>query len=142
MMNSINGIFFSVFLFVLLIPSDAYCQLYDYKGSAQAYRSTGYGSDTMFVFFSDQQQKIMAASHSTGDTADFLWKHFNQTTKSFDSLFIHKNTYLSRVELDSLYAQHMLNRSAEGLRVEIRSDQHKAEAYNAWVIMDTLPDFW
>jgi hypothetical protein len=141
MMNSINGIFFSVFLFVLLIPSDAFCQLYDYKGSAQAYRSTGYGSDTMFVFFSDQQQKIMAASHSTGDTADFLWKHFDQTTKSFDSLFIHKNTYLSRVELDSLYAQHMLNRSAEGLRVEIRSDQHKAEAYNAWVIMDTLPDF-
>ena len=127
--------------FLLLISSASYSQLYDFKGSADARRSTGYGADTILVFFSENQEKIVAASHTTGDTSDFLWKRFNKNTKEFDSLLVHEDTTLSRIWLDSLYSDNQLTQATEGLRVEILSDEDSLETFNAWVIMDTIPDF-
>lgn len=126
---------------MLLVSSTSYSQLYDFKGSADAHRSTGYGEDTIFVFFSGNEQKVMAASHTTEDTSNFLWKRFNRNTKTFDSLLVHEDTTLSRIWLDSLYSGNHLKYATEGLRVEILNDEDSLETYNTWVILDTIPDF-
>ncbi|MFW5916206.1 MAG: gliding motility-associated C-terminal domain-containing protein [Bacteroidota bacterium] len=128
-------------LLLLLVSSVSYSQLYDFQGSADARRSTGYGEDTILVFFSGNERKVLAASHTTTDTSDFLWKRFNREDQAFDSLFVHSDTTLSRVSLDSLYSRNELRHASEGLRVEILSDEDSLEIFNAWVIMDTIPDY-
>lgn len=130
-----------ILFFLIAFSFSSYAQLYDFEGSADAYRSTAYGEDTIFVFFSGNENKEMAAAHSTDDTSDFLWKRFNRESKEFDTLLVHQDTTLSKIWLDSLYSRGDLFRPAEGLRVEILNDNDSLEAYNAWVIMDTIPDF-
>ncbi|MCF8335232.1 MAG: gliding motility-associated C-terminal domain-containing protein [Bacteroidales bacterium] len=130
-----------IFFLLSLVSVTSYSQLYDFKGSADHRRSTDYGEDTIIVFFSDNERKVMAASHTTEDTSNFLWKRFNRDTQEFDSLLIHKDTTLSRIHLDSLYSRNDLKHATEGMRVEILSDEDSLELFNAWVILDTMPDF-
>ncbi|MGM0531316.1 MAG: hypothetical protein ACQER7_08190, partial [Bacteroidota bacterium] len=104
-----------ILFFLLLLSFSSYAQLYDFEGSADAHRSTGYGEDTIFVFFSGNENKVVAAAHSTDDTSDFHWKRFNRNTLEFDSLFVHKDTTLSKIRLDSLFSRGALHRSTEGL---------------------------
>lgn len=130
-------IFFT--LLVLSIPS--FSQIYDYNGSADAYRSTGYGEDTIFIFFAQNEDKTIASRHSTQDTSDFYWKRFNKETKSWDSLLVQKQASYSTLNMDSLYSRNLLDQSVEGLRAEILSQNDSLEVYNAWVVMDTMPDF-
>src|SRR6056297_1643628 len=108
---------------------------YDYTDS------TKYGEDTLFVFYSDNPDKILNAEHSTLQESDFTWKRYNKSTETFDSLFTHTDTTLSAIWLDSLYNQGYISDATEGLRVEITNNSDSLETYTAWVISDTFPDF-
>jgi len=133
-------LFLTLLAFLLLGPLSLKAQLYDYNGNSDASLSTTYGEDTLFVFFASNPAKVMAATHSSGDASDFLWKRFNTNTLGFDSLFMHSNTVLSRVGIDSLYDQGVLTDAVECLRVEVMNGQGLQETYNAWIVSDTLKD--
>ena len=134
---------FRFFLFIFLIPGSfsSYAQLYDYQGRADQSGTAAYGDDGLFVFHSTNPEKIMAATHSSSETASFVWQRFNKATLQFDTLFTHSATPVSRVRLDSLYASDRLSQAVEGLRVEVETAQGDQEEYTAWVVIDTLNDF-
>jgi gliding motility-associated-like protein len=115
----------------IFVPYDNY----DYTDS------TKYGEDTLFVFYSDNPDKILNAEHSTLQVSDFTWKRYNKSTETFDSLFTHTDTTLSAIWLDSLYNRGYISDAIEGLRVEITDNSDSLETYTAWVISDTFPDF-
>mgnify|MGYP001117292121 CR=1 FL=1 len=127
-----------LFIILSLGAHSAFGQLYDFNGNADHYESTAYGADTLFVFYSTNADKVLAARHSSQDTSDFFWQRFNKDTKQFDSLLVHATSDYSQIALDSLYEQGMLEDAVEGLRVEVVSDQGSREVYNAWVVVDTL----
>jgi len=119
----------------------SHAQLYDYQGQADQSATAAYGEDGLFVFHSTNSDKVMAATHSSSDTASFVWQRFNTTTLQFDSLFTHTGTAVSRVRLDSLYESGRLQQAVEGLRVEVETSAGGPEEYTAWVVLDTLNDF-
>jgi hypothetical protein len=134
----------SLFAVILLSGNIAFSQFFGPFGSVDYPASTGYGEDTVFVYYSDNPNKLLAAQHSTGDTATFAWSRFNKETESFDSLLTHQSSPSSEIMLDSLYEKGMLKDTVEGLRVNI-NDGDSLEQYTCWVVMDTLPeisDIW
>ena len=130
--------FIVAFSMLSLGTMTSFGQLYDFNGHADDHRRTAYGEDTIFIYHSTNNNKILAANHSNQETSDFIWKHFNKDTKQFDSLFVRPNRDFSAIDLDSLYQEGLLEDATEALRVEILSSQGGSEAYNAWVIIDTL----
>jgi hypothetical protein len=114
--------------------------MFGLNGSVDYSTSTGYGKDTIFVYFEENPNKIIAAEHSTQDTSTFVWSRFNKKTENFDSLFTHKSSLYSEVKLDSLFEKGMLQDTVEGLRVNIQNEEDSVEQYTAWVVMDTLPE--
>src|SRR6056297_2103917 len=132
-------IFFLIIIIFLTIQ--AFTQIYVPFAYYDYTDKTEYGEDTLFVFYSDNPDKILNAEHSTLDTSTFTWKRYNKTTETFDSLFTHRDTSFSAIWLDSLYSQGHLKSAIEGLRVEVLNDEDSLELYTAWVISDTFPDF-
>jgi hypothetical protein len=137
--------FLYLFVFFLFAGNYAFSQIYGPYGSVDYSAATAYGMDTIFVFYSSNPDKIIAAQHSTGDASTFTWSRFNKTSESFDSLFTHQSSLSSEIKLDSLFENGMLRDTVEGLRVKIKNDEDSIEQYTSWVVMDTMPeisDIW
>ena len=133
--------YFFLFFACLLISKFALPQMYGPFGSVDYSTATDYGEDTIFVFYSNNSNKRIAATHSTEDTSFFKWSRFNPNTKEFDSLFTEDSSMTSQIMLDSLYSKGMLQNNVEGLKVKITNDEDSVEQYTSWVVMDTFPDF-
>ena len=135
------GLFSGFLLFFLLLNNIAFSQFFIPFGNVDKARATGYGADTLFIFYSTNQYKEIGIVHSTDDTADFTWSRFNDETQNYDSLFTHTSKLSSTIQLDSLYQKGMLNNAMEAFQVEVVSDEDSMELYRCWVLTDTFPDF-
>ncbi|MFO8235363.1 MAG: gliding motility-associated C-terminal domain-containing protein [Bacteroidales bacterium] len=133
--------FFLSFFILITINTFSYSQIFVPFDDVDQTRSTGYGEDTIFVFYSNHPDKVISAQHSTQNNSVFTWSLFNKETEEYDSLFTHSDTATSSILLDSLYANGLINKPMEALQVEITDNQDSAELYRAWVLLDTFPDF-
>ena len=133
--------FISSFTLILLFSNSGFSQFYVPNGYVNQARPTVYGEDTIFIFHSDNSNKLVNITHSTQDTSNFTWSRFNKETETYDSLFTHDSITFSSIRLDSLYQKGFLTKAMEALQVEVINDEDSLELYRCWVVLDTFPDF-
>ncbi|MFW6096408.1 MAG: gliding motility-associated C-terminal domain-containing protein [Bacteroidota bacterium] len=133
--------FFLSIITIFFIPVFSFSQIFVPFDNVDKTMPTGYGADTIFIFYSDHPEKKLSAEHSSREKANFTWSVFNKETEQYDLLFTHHDTATSSISLDSLYDDGRLNKAMEALNVEITDEEDSTEYYRAWTLVDTFPDF-
>lgn len=137
-MNNKDKVLFLLLVSVLSIsiaPASSFGQL---NSTAPWSSSTGYGEDTILVFYSGQSGRELSFAPDQGGTYDFLWRRFNKSTLEFDSLLVHAGQTETALGLDSLYDRGLLEDAVEGLGLQVKENQTVIDSLRAWVVTDTM----